>query len=902
MKEIESRIPRLSFPEQAESESVYLPTFDEVHVRDYWKIVVKRRRLIALIVLFTLSIGAYTTFTATRVYTSTSMLKIEPQNPRVTGVGEMVSGSEGGGPYDYYQTQFKMLQSRSLAAMVIQELNLESNAVFTRGTIISSNMVTRIRAWLRAPLEFFVSHVTSIITSVLNALSKKDATRPKESEEKGEQLTSADPNLSANPSRWTGRYVSFLRVNPVKNTRLVEVQFTTPDPGLSQTLANAHARGFIRLGIKNRFELTKEARDYLDKKHSDLRVKLERSEEDLNRFRKTHGVLSMEGGENIVVNRLIELNRQLTTARAVRIEAETIYQIVENKPIHHLKEVVSQGMIPALRSNLLTLEAEKVKLSTVFKPDHPRILELNRQVDEMRRTLSAEIATVVKGIAENYAAARAKEEALEAETRKQQAAALKLKQLGVEYAVLADEVKVNRTLYEGVLKRLNETDVSNDLAVSNVQIVQSAENPGGPSAPDPVSNLILAGFGGLLLGMALAFVLEYLDSRLATPEQVWRSVGLNTFGVVPQLRSPNGSLFRDRQRWQEIPFIRKLALGKVNGTSASPKELIVSHHPLSAVTESYRTIRTALLFSHADKPPQVIVLTSPSPGEGKTLTTLNLGISLVQDGYRVLVVDADLRKGTCDTRLGIKNHRGLSNVLTSDLSFEEAVRESAVGGLSLLSHGMRPVNPSNLLASRKMRETLDKARQSFDFVLIDSPPVIAVSDAVVLGTICDGVILVFNGRQTTTAWARQAVERLNAVRAPVLGAILNNVDLNNPDFASYRYYYGPGERLEKSVQGTIDEVVYNEQPEIEGEMETQGLEIVPQEMLHQMTAKFIEAIGPMAPSIIQDHIAALGESSKACPKDKLPVLVERLGREITNDAMRLQFLKSMQDELRRSGK
>jgi capsular exopolysaccharide synthesis family protein len=897
MKAIESQNRRLSvFDNSAEPETVYLPEFEEVHVRDYWKVVVKRRQLIAIIIFSSLALGGYITFTATKVYTSVSMLKIEAQNPTVTGVGEMGGTSEGGGPYDYYQTQFKLLQSRSLATAVIKELKLESNPRFTDGPVISSNLVKRFNAWVRAPLQWLIFFVTALTTPSPNEVP----IRPEKADANDERPKRVNPNLSSDISRWSGRYMSFLRVNPVKNTRLVEIQFVTPDPGLSQELANAHARGFIRTSLRSRFELTKEARDYLEKINADLKGKLERSEGALNSFRKTHGVVSMDKGENIVVQRLVELNQQLTAARARRIEAEALYRIVENKPSHHLTEVVNQGMIPTLRSNLLTLEAEKVKLSTVFKPDHPRMLEVSRQVSELRRTLDAEITNVVRGIAENYAAARAKEGALEAEAQKQQATALKFKQLGVEYAVLEDEVKVNRTLYERVLKRLSETDVSNDLAISNIQMVQSGEKPSGPSSPDPVFNLLLSGFGGLVLGIALAFFLEYLDSRLATPEQVWRAVGLNTFGVVPRLGSLNARLFKDRQGLQKIPFISKLILEKVKGPSASPKELIVSHHPLSLVTESYRTIRTALLFSRAEKPPRVILLTSPTAGEGKTLTTLNLGISLVQDGYRVLVIDADLRKGTCDTRLGIKNDRGLSNVLTGNLSLDEAVQESAVGGLSLLPRGMRPINPSNLLASRKMRETLDIARQSFDFVLIDSPPVILVSDAVVLGTVCDAVILVFNGRQTTTGWARQAVERLNAVRAPIVGAILNNVDLHNPDFGYYSSYYGTQEDLQNSAEDTIDADRHTGHSEIEIRPKYQRQETIPQELFNQMTAKFAEAVGPMAPRIIRDHIVALEVSSETCPMERLKELVDRLCGEINNETMRLQFLKSMQNELRRS--
>jgi capsular exopolysaccharide synthesis family protein len=358
--------------------------------------------------------------------------------------------------------------------------------------------------------------------------------------------------------------------------------------------------------------------------------------------------------------------------------------------------------------------------------------------------------------------------------------------------------------------------------------------------------------------------------------------------------------------------------------SSSSKDLIVSHHPLSVITESYRTIRTALQFSRPEIPPQVILLTSPSPGEGKTVTTLNLAITLARDGHRVLIIDADLRKGSCHTRLGIKNHRGLSNILTGNLSLEEGIRETFVRGLSLLSHGNCPPNPSNLLASRKMRETLNSVRESFDFVLIDSPPVIAVSDAAVLAMICDGVFLVFNGRQTTLDWARKAMEHLNAVRAPVLGVILNGVDLNNPDYAYYRSYYGSDDALreyepENSTEKPVNIVADNEHSEIEPqivdqdqaapygfnlgeageesgnfaeessptgarqEQEGQRHESSSQDSFKRINSNVTGASAPLTPVIIKDQIAtlrdqiaALSEFRKTLPKIQLKQLLSKV--------------------------
>jgi capsular exopolysaccharide synthesis family protein len=216
---------------------------------------------------------------------------------------------------------------------------------------------------------------------------------------------------------------------------------------------------------------------------------------------------------------------------------------------------------------------------------------------------------------------------------------------------------------------------------------------------------------------------------------------------------------------------------------------MISHHPLSIVSDSYRTIRTALLFSQPEKPPKVVLLTSPHPHDGKTVSTLNLAISLAQGGYKVLVIDGDLRKGNCHALLNRQNNRGLSNILTGSLALENGVQGTAVAGLAFLSRGVIPPNPPDLLGSHKMKEVLEMLRQDFDFVLLDSPPAIAVSDAAVLSTLCDGVVLVLRGQKTTLQAARLVVERLKAARARILGVVLNGIDIRNPDYADYRSYY-----------------------------------------------------------------------------------------------------------------
>jgi polysaccharide biosynthesis transport protein len=751
-----------------ETSYYYADQSEDTHLRHYWNILLKRIRPMTAVFLDVVILGVIITLASPTLYTARSTLKIEPQNPSVTGVagvGESPQSQMETGVYDYYQTQFAMLKSEPLRARVIKNLNLESNPAFTGD---------------KGPglVELFFNWTSAGIDNLKSALGMRGEAAP------AAQPARAPAELDAPP--WlVGLYSRYLTVEPVRNTRLVEVIFTTPDPKLSQDLANNHAASFIQMILENRFSLTKEAKDFLGARLAELRDKVQQAEIKLNRFRQEHGVVSFEKGENIAVDRLVDLNKVLTKARADRIEAESLYRMTREKNTEHLSNVLSNPLIQQIKGSLANLETEKGRLLSIFTPEHPRIQELNQQIAEARRGLRGEINNIVRGIESSFAAARGREESLDKEAKTQQAAALGLKEVGVEYAVLNEEVVVNRGLYENVLKRLHETNVANDLAASNMQIVQRAALPGSPSSPNWLRNMMLAVLLGLLLAVGLGFFLEYMDVTVNTPQGVWAAVALTTLGVVPHLKS-----LPDKCRPGTLPggSTKRLQFPE-RSQNAMSKELVMAGDQISLTAESYRTIRTALMLSRAEHPPKVILLTSPCPGEGKTVTTVNLGMALAQSEQMVLVVDADLRKGRCHKLVNVPNQNGLVNVLTGQIGLRASIKETAVRNFFVLPRGALPPNPADLLMSHKMNEVIEELRRSFDFVLIDSPPAIAVSDAAVVSSLCDGVLMVFHAQKTSAHAARQAVERLDSIGATMLGVILNGVDIRNPDYVDYRSYY-----------------------------------------------------------------------------------------------------------------
>ena len=886
----------------------------QTHLRDYFNILLKRIRPMAAVFVDVMLIGAIITLASPTLYTARSVVKIEPQNPTVTGVAgvaESLPSQYDTAPYDYYQTQFALLKSEPLRARVIKTLNLENNAAFINSP---RDLLSTLSSWIGlSTLSNWIGSGFSYIQSLFAPAPSRAPSAP-------------TYELGVNPGL-VGLYSGYLTIQPVRNTRLVEVIFNTSDAKLSQDLANTHAAGFIQMTLENRFSLTKEAKDFLAARLAELREKVQIAEVKLNKFRQEHGVVSFEKGENIAVDRLVDLNKVLTQARADRINAESLYQMTRNKNTEHLANVLTNPLILQMKGTLAGLESEKGRLLSIFTNEHPRVQEINQQIIEARRGLRGEISNIVRGIESSYSAARAREESLAKEAKTQQDAALSLKEVGVDYAVLNEEVVVNRGLYENVLKRLHETNVANDLAAANIQILQRAELPTMPSSPNWKRNMMLSAILGFMLAVALGFFLEYMDSTVNTPQNVWAAVSLTTLGVVPHLKSlPE----KYRTGLSHRPVANYLESANDSKFSMS-RELVMARDQLSLTAESYRTIRTALMLAKAEQPPKVILLTSPAPGEGKTLTTVNLGIALAQSGQSVIVVDADLRKGRCHKLVNVSNQAGLANVLAGQTSLRSATRETSLKNFYMLPRGGLPPNPADLLMSNKMQTVLNELRNSFDFVLIDSPPAIAVSDAAVLSAFCDGVLLVFHGQKTTAQAARRAVERMDSINAKLLGVILNGVDIRNPDYVDYRSYYptyyasmqeefrSNGQRGDDAWAsgGANEDETISSSEDLDRLMEDLGFQhrqgkvnthndgpnpardgVVPRQFFTRMATELGESVGPRAFSTIADQVAALHESMDAFPKGRIWELTQLLSERIADLQPRARFLRAMSDEIR----
>lgn len=741
-----------------------------LNLRDFLRLLRKHLRWITLCFVGSLFITALIILLTPPTYTGKTTLLIERNTPQVLDFREVLGEQRDSETYDFYKTQYEILKSRSLAARVIREQQLEDSPIFPPGGQqpgVLAGLWTRANRW--------VQHIL-----------------PARTNPAGDDQPATAPDL-------IDLYLAMLEIQPLQRTQLVNIAFHTPFPELSARLANAHAQAYIRRGVELRTRTNEEAQSFLEGKRVELKTRVEKSEADLNRYRRDKGIIALGEKENIVVERLADLNRKLTEAEAERIALEGQVRLIRKGNSDALPAVINNTLIQTLTTQAARLEADYAHLSTIFKPGHPRLDQLKAQVEETRRHLRQEIQRTVASIESAYRTAEATEKQLRAKMEEQKVATLRLKNASVDYAILAREVDTNRQLYDSVLQRMKETGVAAELRASNVSIIDHAEPPHTSSKPNIKRSLLLGAFIGLMGGIALTFLREYLDHTLKTPDEAQHYLQLPNLGSVPDfLRIDWGRAMPRPVPAMTSPLPRHLPAGAERG-------LVLSQHPLLAVTEAYRTLRTAILLSRAEEPPHLILFTSATHGEGKTATVVNTAIVFAQMGVRVLVIDADLRRPQCHQLFGSSGGAGLTEILTGLRAPDELIQPTYIANLFFLSSGSMPPNPADLLGSRKMRDTLALFQEQYDYILIDAPPVLPVSDAMLLSTMVEGVVLVVSAQSSPKQLVREACSRLHYARAKILGTMLNRVDIRDGHYASY---YWPHESRDPD---TVTETVGHEQ-------------------------------------------------------------------------------------------
>ena len=427
-----------------------------------------------------------------------------------------------------------------------------------------------------------------------------------------------------------------------------------------------------------------------------------------------------------------------------------------------------------MREQQVAIKVQIADLNTQFGPSYPKVIQLNNQAKEVDTQLQSEMDKAIDHLKGQYLEALQRENMLKDSFNKQALENNKLNESAIQYSILKRDLDSNRTLYEGLLEKLKEAGVTAGLRSNNFRIIDPARVPTGPSEPNIPRNLTFALLLGVVSGVGLAFVLENMDNTVRTPEQATAISGLPSLGMIPMGSKPS-ALGAAGKRLALTP-------------SREAVETVSQVRPQSQIAESYRALRTSLLLSNLGAPPKVIMVTSARPQEGKTTTSINTAIVLAQKGVRVLLIDADLRRPSV---LGMGPRSGLSNVLTGSATLQQTITTSSIlPNLFILPAGMPPPNPAELLASTNMRDLIEELRQLYDHIVIDTPPTLSVTDAVVLSPSADATVLVIRSGQTTKPALRRARDLLTQVNAHVAGVLLNAVDLTSPDYYYYYEYQG----------------------------------------------------------------------------------------------------------------
>jgi polysaccharide biosynthesis transport protein len=732
----------------------YMPSQEEkgVHLRDYWKVILKRRWIVISLLLIAVAATAVKTFTMRPIFRGITTIQINIENPQVLDFKEVFAINVWA--MDYYQTQYNILESQSLALRVVKALKLLEHPEFLPEP---ETPVQRWRSNLRASfLDFFPS------------FRKEDP-----ASDEG-LVTEKDPLQDEKEASLVGQILGRLKVEPIRNSRLVKIHFDSYYPDLSARAANTLAQEYIRMNMENRFTNTEQAKEWLTKQLEELKAKVERADEALHAFGSKHDIISLEEKENLTMKRLAELNEELAKSESDRMAKEAIYKQVQQIEVRNsdtLLSILDNKLIQDLKQSYIQLETQYVKLSETFKPDYPEMVRLKNQMESIQKRLDGEIKKIAASIRNEYESSLRRESLQRQAFKQQKAKAMEMNERAIQYNILKREADTNREIYKSLLQRLKEIGVSAGVTASNIQVIDQAKLPRGPYKPNIPRNLLFATAIGLFLGMGLAFFFEYLDNTVKTPEDVTELSQLPSLGMVPEISSE-----------------RRRRLGKKTAT-VYPVELITFGHPKSMLSEAYRNIRTSILFSFSERPPKKIVFTSPNPFEGKTTTLINTAIALSQIGARVMIIDADMRKPRVHKLFSERNGSGLSTFLSGNAKLASVVKRSDIPNLYYIPAGPVPPNPSELLNSSLFRNMLTFLEQKFDQIMIDSPPALGFSDSAILSTAADGVILVVSGGKTPKGTLQRAKDAFVQVNAKILGVVINRVNIQQYDYKDYYYRY-----------------------------------------------------------------------------------------------------------------
>ena len=724
---------------------------DEIHVLDRLTSIYRHRRLVVSVFTIVVTLTMLQSYSTIPMFQATARLLIEDEST------VMVAGMASNDPIfwtdpePYYETQYRILQSPGLAQYTVQRIDLSQAPEFTGEAPRQFGPLQVVRVVRGTVLEWAQSASASILGVI-----RPDAREDRTSQEQDEDGLLA---LSVAQNAQIGKFVGRIGVSPVGNTRLVDITFKSADPVFAAEAVNAHVDTYVQRNLDRRLETVQQTLEWVSGELTTQQAVVERADLALAEYLEAQDALSLHASTDIIGSTLAALTSQVNSTRRDLLQKESLYALVadldpSSEEARTVPAVAQSPGVVQITNSLVSLEADKVRLSARWGERHPEIIRINSEIADARLQVPTAVRSAIFAIKSGRDRAVDEAQRLQRELDQQKLLAEELNRKGVGYSMLERQAESNQRIYENLLQQQNELQVVANSRANNVQMMDRAQVPAAPYTPNTGRDWMTALALGLMLSVGLAVVVEYLDDTLKTPDDISRRLHSPLLGLVPAVRGDHPPVLS-----ADVP------------------------HDFG---EAFRSLRTALVFTSGSGSSPIIGVTSTQPLEGKTTTAVNLALVLALGGARVLLIDADMRRPSVHKSLGLANSVGLSQVLAGQARIREAIQRTHDPNLFALMSGQTPPNPSELLASGRMRSLLASLELGpFDWIIVDTPPVIAVTDAVIVAPLFSGMVFVVGAEMTRATQASRALEMLSAGdTTAVIGVVLNRVD-----FARNKYYY-----------------------------------------------------------------------------------------------------------------
>ena len=720
---------------------------------EYLQIIRRRKGTLILIVFLGLLTSVLLTLPQTPIYQARASIEIQNLNENFLNMRNVSPNSDDGGssaPESDVQTQAKILQSESLLERVAAKLDLEKKLSPGEGS-------SRLSAWRKAlglPEKRQASTREKILTLVTNNL----------------------------------------KISTAPDTRLVEIRYDSTDPQLAADFANTLTTEFIQQNVESHFKATQQTGEWLTKQMDDVRIKLEKSEDELQGYAQASGLLFMSEQDNVAEQKLRQLQEELSTAQADRVAKQAKYELASTEPSESLPEVLDDAALKDYQVKLTDLRRQLAELSSSLTPAHPAVKKVQAQLSTLEAALDKERTNVTERIRDEFQSAERREHLLAANYAVQARLMTEQAAQVTHYNILKREVDTNRQLYDSMLHNVQEAGMTSALQASNIRVVDQAEPPTRPYKPSIVLNSALGLLAGAFFGVAFIVVQERADRTIHAPGESLTYLDVPELGAIPSAKATRSRLVGYYHNGNSLET-KKSKSGNPWGV-----ELVTSNKKPSILADAFRATLTSILYSGDNgNRPRIIVITSTNPEEGKTTVACNLALALAEIGpsvlmQSVLLVDGDLRRPRLHEIFGVPNQWGLADLLegkTPPNGCEGMVYKTGFRNLNLLPSGSSTANVAALLHSPRAFAFLNRMRQEFHTVIIDAPPMLNMPDARVLGRLADGVVLVVRSAETMRDAALAAKQRLTEDGTRVLGTILNQWDprTTNQHTSGYGYKY-----------------------------------------------------------------------------------------------------------------